>query len=61
MGAGMTRPSHLQEFDDLVEGVADIVFDLCAAVLLVTRAAAYAAHVGAQKLEAAVWGDEGKQ
>lgn len=52
----MTHPSHLQGFDDLVEGWADAMFQTCAAIVLVTRILAYAAHAGSHELELAVWG-----
>lgn len=52
----MTHPSHLQGFDELVEGWADAMFQTCAAIVLVTRILAYAAHAGSHELELAVWG-----
>lgn len=55
----MTHPSHLQDFDDLVEGWADLMFQTCAALVLVTRILAYAAHAGSHELEIAVWGKNG--
>ncbi len=46
----MSEQPYLEHFDMLVEGCADVVFNMLAAMMIATRAAAYCAHMTASHL-----------